>query len=427
MTVVYFGGMFMKPSAMAWLMVCVLAAPALADRVTLKDGRTFEGAVKEAEGRIVIEMAHGSVSFPLTEVSGVEHMPTPAETLEASLTRIDRTDADAVYQLAVWARDNDLARRGDELLRECIALNADHPAARRLLGQVKVDGKWQDTPAALQLAQGKLDAGRNDELLNDLLPALELVVANAQQKTAIRELEALARVRQGQFEQAAKCLENIAAKCATADAGRYAAMAEILKAHPDGMYLVQEAYPPEAALLATTEPSVDAGPASLTRPAVLMAALRDLAKNHVKNGRSFMDEGKKLEMTEPEAAKAKYNLAQKSFESADAVSPNISRSYRVEIARRQIAMITRDMNTEAGKFDALRAELGKRDLTPAQYKDLIGRMNRSLANVRSDLDAILQLASPFDRELVLEITDSSQRLQKVTALKDTLTQFSGPK
>ena len=35
---------------------------------------------------------------------------------------------------------------------------------------------------------------------------------------------------------------------------------------------------------------------------------------------------------------------------------------------------------------------------------------------------ILQLAGPFERELVLELTDATHRLQRVDALREVLTQ-----
>ncbi len=133
-----------------------------------------------------------------------------------------------------------------------------------------------------------------------------------------------------------------------------------------------------------------------------------------------MEAGRKLELTEPEAAKAKYGQAAKAFDTADILVPAIARSYRVEITRRRIAMITRDMNVWAGRFDTLKAKLAKRDLTPAAYANLILRMMRALKNVRGDLDAILTLAAPFDRELVLEVTDATLRRARVDALWEVL-------
>jgi hypothetical protein len=411
----------MKRALLGWLVLSALVLPAGADRVVLKDGRPFEGTAKEAEGKVLVEMTYGTVSFPASEVEKIERMPTASDQLDALLAKTDRADANALYQAAVWARQNDLPRRGDDLLREVLALDGDHAGARRLLGYVKAEGKWLEVPAAIELARGKLEAGKGEELPDDLLAALGEAASDPQQKLQVKDIEANARLRAGQFQQAAKCFEFLAAKATGADAVRYAAIVEILKVHPDGMYLLTEDYPPTAMLLGGA-PAAESGPASLARPAVLAAALRDAAKAHIATARRLMDEGKKLEQTEPEAAKARYTQAGRSFDAADALIPNIARSYRVEVARRLIALITKDMNVEAAKFDALKAELGKRDLSPAAYANLIQRMLRSLNNVRGDLEAILQLAGAFERDLVLEVADANLRLQRVNALRDILSQ-----
>ncbi len=259
-------------------------------------------------------------------------------------------------------------------------------------------------------------------LLTELLPAIEAVATEAKQQRQIKHVEAHALLRSKQFAKAEKAFELLATKSTSADAIRYGAVAEILKTHPDGMYVLSESYPPLAMLLDSPGPVVEAGPASLARPDVLSAALRDHAKAAIKDGRAAMDEAGKLELTEPEAAKSKYALAQKKLDAADAIVPNIARSYRVEIARRRIAMITKGMNVEAGKFDTLKAELGKRDLTPAVYRDRVVRMLRALNRVRSDLEAVLKLAAPFGPELILEITDATHRLQRVDALREILLQ-----
>lgn len=274
----------------------------------------------------------------------------------------------------------------------------------------------------MQLAQGKLEAGKYAVLLKELLPALEQIAGDARQKLKIKHIRAHSHLRARQFAKAAKSFELLSGEAPAPDSIRYAAVASILKARPDGMYVLAEPYPPIAMLLGRPAPAVESGPASLAEPSVLSAALRDHAKAAIKKARAVVGEGKKLELTEPEAAKAKYALAAKTFDLADAIVPNIARFDRVEIARRRIAMITRSMNIEAGKFDTLKAELGKRELTPAAYRDLIVRMLRALNHVRSDLGVILQLAGPFERELVLELTDATHRLQRVDALREVLTQ-----
>lgn len=410
----------MSRAAILWLAVLALAASAAGDRVILKDGRTFDGTVTESEGKLVIEHAYGTISFRLSEVASIERGPTAAEQLEMQLALVARNDPEVLFELSLWAKANDLPVQARELLGEVLKLDGDHAGARKLLGYVRADGKWLDVPAALELAEGKLAAGKHQVLLRELLPALSEIVADAKGKLLIGRLRAQGQLRSGRFAEAAKSFELLAGKAAPPESIRYGAIAAILTSHPDGMYVVAEPYPPIAMLLGRPGPAVEPGPASLADPSVLSAALRDRAKAAIKTARAILDEARKLELTEPEAAKAKYALASKSFDQADAMVPRIARSYRVEIARRRIGMITKSMNIEAGKFDALKAELGKRDLTPAAYRELIVRMLRALNHVRSDLGAILELAGPFERELVLEVTDATHRRQRVDALREVL-------
>ncbi len=412
----------MRRAVLAWLIMAVWAVSAGGDHVVLKDGRSFDGIVTLSEDKVVIEHAYGTISFPASEVTSIQRGPTPAQQLETQLALIDRSDPDAVFQLAVWAADNDLSKQSNELLREVVQLDGDHAGARKMLGQVRDDGKWLALPAALQVAQGKLEAGKYEVLLNQLLPALEEVAKESKQRLLILHIRGHSQLRSRRFEQARKSFELLAGRSTPPDSIRYAAVAELLKKHADGMYVMSEPYPPVAMVLDGPGPAVASGPASLARPPVLAAGLRACAKDAIKAARAVMDEAKKLELTEPEAAKVKYALAEKHFDKADAIVPGIAHSYRVEIVRRRIAMITKSMNVEAGKYDALKAELGKRDLTPAQYGELIVGMVRALNRVRSDLNAILQLASPFERELVLEITDATHRLQGVNALREILMQ-----
>jgi len=411
----------MKRAGLVWLTVGLLAAMATGDRVVLRDGRVFEGKVTESDGKVLIDLAYGTISFPAGTVESIQRMPTPEDLLEWQLSQVDRSDPDALYQTAAWAKDNDLSRQADDLLREVLTLDANHRKARKLLGYLEANQKWIKVPEALELAEGKLAAGAYDVLLTRLLPAIEELVDDAQQRLQVKHIESHCRLRAKQFELARKGFDELAEMAPPAAAARYGAIAGILARYPDGMYVVTEVYPPTAMVLSESPaPAVKAGPASLSRPQVLGAALRDRAKAIIKEGRSLSAQAKRLERTEPEAAKAHYAKARQLLDAADAIIPNIARFDRVEIARRQIAAVTKDVHLEAEKFDVLKGELGKRNLTPAAYRDLLARMVRALNHIRSDLHAILKIAEPFERELILEITDANGELRKIDALREVV-------
>jgi len=411
----------MKRAAIALLVLTSLPAWGLSDRIVLNDGRTFEGIVTQTDGKVFVEMAYGTISFPASEVDSIERMPTPTERLDSQLARIDRTDADAVFELAVWAQGVGLSTRGGQLLQDVIALSSDHPEARRLLGQIKADGKWIAVAAGIQLARAKLQAGKYGDLQTDLLPALKAATSEGKLALEIEDIEAHTRLGAKQFAKAAKAFAGLAGKHTGPAAVRYATIATILADHPKGLYVVVGTYPPTADLFGLAEPAVKPGPASLARPEVLKIALRDAARAAVKLGQTLLTEGKTLELTEPEAAKAKYALAEKRFDTADALVARIAFNYRVEIARRRIGMVSKAMTAEAAKFDQLMGQLGQRDMTPAAYRDLILRMMRALNNAKADIETMLQLAGPFQRELAIEILDIKLRLERVDKLRAVLT------
>ena len=69
----------MRQPLAAMLVLCAVALSAAGDRVRLKDGRVIEGKVRQAEGKVFVELTYGVVSFPASQVESIERMPTPAE------------------------------------------------------------------------------------------------------------------------------------------------------------------------------------------------------------------------------------------------------------------------------------------------------------------------------------------------------------
>ena len=402
--------------------LAAFATVTYADRVILKDGRIFEGVVKVSAGEVLIEMQLGTIRVPLSEVKKIDRQPTSVEQFKQRLSQINRTDATALIDLAIWAREKGLHKQCKEVLEKVLELQPDNELARKLLGFVRVDNKWVKFAEALQLAQAKLEAGQYKVLLEKLLPALKEITSTELEVVKVKRIEAYAYLRTGHFVRAAKCFKELAEKTSSPESIRYMVISDILAKHPRGMYVISEPYPPTAMLFGSAAPAVSPGPASLRRAEVLQAALRDRAKQIIKQGRDLMKQAKKLESVNSDSARTKYALAEKLFEKADAIVPNIARSWRVEIVRRRIAMITNDINTQAAKFDALKAELGKRDLTPSAYANLIYRMQVLLKRIHEDLDLILKIAAPYERELILDITDAKYRLQRIQALQEVLRQ-----
>lgn len=401
---------------------CLWCQPALADRLTLRDGRVLVGTVTEDPTQVTIQTSVGTASFRTSEVADIQHMPTPEQALNERLARIRPTDPQALYELAQWADQQGLRKQSANLHRQVLLLSHDHPGARKALGYIRVDAQWMEFAPALEIARAKIAASPTDAAMDALLEALAGQADTVGEVAEVRELSATLLLRRGKFAQAKDAFAALAKTASGESALRLAAIVQVLNEHPDGLYVLTEPYPPDAAILGKAKNSVPTGPASLAQPLVLQAALRDKAKVSIEAGRKLLQQGRGAEPTEPESARRTYLLAVREFDNADAVVAGIARGDKIEVARRQIAMLRKDADDQAAKFDAELAALGKQALPPQAYASRVARMMNNLTTVRGDLDMILKLAKPYPLELVLDIRWAELDNQKITSMLATLKQ-----
>jgi hypothetical protein len=123
-----------------WLAVLLLATPALADEVVLRNGSVFTGVVQEEGDRVTIRMDYGTMSFRKIDVREIRRTDDPLKELE--VRTLKASEPKDYYELALWARDRGLKGRADELLAKVIFLDPDHEAARKSLGYEKFQGQW---------------------------------------------------------------------------------------------------------------------------------------------------------------------------------------------------------------------------------------------------------------------------------------------
>ena len=398
-----------------------LSATAMADRLTLNDGRTFIGIVTYDGDVVRVETLYGSLKFTRDEVRDVTVQEVPEAEFARKLSALPADNAAAMIDLAQWACKNGLPRQAEDVYTRVLKLDGDNAAARAGLGYIKVEGNWRTFEQAMEIARNKLDAGQHQQVSSELLGALEPLAASKEKQLALREIRALAELRGGKFAAAIKLYEELGEKLTGPPAIRCAAMADILKENPDGMFVLQEPYPPASELLDNEGPSLKAGPASLTEPLALAAALRDRAKKDIEAGRKLMDEAQKVEATDSDAAKSKYAQAAKSFDRSDALVPSIAKSYRIEIARRRITAMRKDTDAEAKEFDKEMSSLGKKGMPAAEYKNKVLRLIYLVDNLRQDLKEIVAIAKPFSRELVLEMKWAELDLKKIEEMRQVLT------
>ncbi len=123
--------------------ILIVAAAAHADIVHLKDGRKVEGEVVEKNAsKVVVKTKLGTSEFNSADVDHIEAKKTPEQELAAKRATIDPKNADQLWDLFVFAKEQKLVAKSKDILKEIIKVNPDHENARKELGFTKVDGKW---------------------------------------------------------------------------------------------------------------------------------------------------------------------------------------------------------------------------------------------------------------------------------------------
>ncbi|MEW6745406.1 MAG: hypothetical protein AB1486_21855 [Planctomycetota bacterium] len=92
-------------------------------------------------GALALLLVFGLAST--TQATAVQDKKDVKEEFKKKESATNMDDAEAVFTLAVWARDNGLSVEYKRLLRKVIKVNPDHEQARDLLGYVKYEGEWK--------------------------------------------------------------------------------------------------------------------------------------------------------------------------------------------------------------------------------------------------------------------------------------------
>ena len=136
-------GLVRGPAAGLLLALALLAPTAHADIVHLKDGRTIEGQIVDRGDRqLTVKTDFGNIKVDLSKVDRIEEKLTPEQELAGKRASVADDDAAGLFDLAIWARDQELKRPMRELLLEVVAADGQHALANEMLGNVKVDGRW---------------------------------------------------------------------------------------------------------------------------------------------------------------------------------------------------------------------------------------------------------------------------------------------
>ncbi|HVY63062.1 MAG TPA: HEAT repeat domain-containing protein [Planctomycetota bacterium] len=134
----------MRASAAIFLLLLLCGSgPARADRLELKGGGELEGDVlREGESYRVRLPTGGEVVLDACEVARVTPGSTWRDEYIRRLNTVDRTDAEALYRLALFCQDHALKQEAQVLLLEAVEVVPNHEGARAALGEVYFDGEW---------------------------------------------------------------------------------------------------------------------------------------------------------------------------------------------------------------------------------------------------------------------------------------------
>lgn len=113
-----------------------------ADKLILENGNTIDGIVEKDGETYVVEFSTGKMKIHESEVKQVVKEQTDLQRFREQHEQIDKADADAHYQLGVWAQTHGLYKQSKIEFRHAIQRNPDHTGARQELGFVKHNGQW---------------------------------------------------------------------------------------------------------------------------------------------------------------------------------------------------------------------------------------------------------------------------------------------
>jgi hypothetical protein len=140
----------MKRLCTAAVLMWMTANPLWADKITLTDGRVYEGKlIKEGVDDVTLEVIimgkTVQMTVPRKDIESHEKTVSVKEQYEARLDKVNKKDADALVDLASWCKDNGLMNEAVKHLTDATTVNPEHKVALRILqalGYVQVNGKW---------------------------------------------------------------------------------------------------------------------------------------------------------------------------------------------------------------------------------------------------------------------------------------------
>ncbi|MBI5725440.1 MAG: hypothetical protein HZA50_15900 [Planctomycetes bacterium] len=299
-------------------------------------------------------------------------------------------NADELFALALQADATGCKSLAYMICLQITAIEPSHPGVRRFLNHVRFDSRWMTFDEAVAKAETLLESGRLELLLGRLLPELMAQSDTTARRLAVGNLTGRAQIQSGQFAAAGKIYADMSAMAPAPACHKYAAMAELLTENPDGMYLLAEPYPGAAAILGQGGRHLVPGPVSLKDNLAMEASLHDKAAE-------AMAEAIKA-ITKAARNPQVFVAAQKAFDKADAIYPNISRSYRIELAAARAAELRGQAQLDLKAFNHAVEALGQTAMDAGAYHGMLVGLLTALEGIAAKLVQASEIIKPHAKE-----------------------------
>jgi hypothetical protein len=179
----------------------LVAGPLGADQVFLKGGGQLNGVVvARTASSIVVEVAPGRVTLPISRVERVVQGTSALEAFRESSTRLLSDDVTGWLALAQWALDRDLQTQARGAFEHVALVDPSNATARRALGQSLIGGQWLSEADAYR-ARGFVRFG--GEWMTPAERDAAVQAEEARMGASARRTEAEARVREAEARASA--------------------------------------------------------------------------------------------------------------------------------------------------------------------------------------------------------------------------------
>jgi len=113
------------------------------DIIHFKNGKTLEGKVLKKDDKVVeFKTKFGTIKIERSRIEKIEIKTSVEEIFMKKVEELDHADAESIFELAMWCKENGKKKESRKYLKEAIKVDNQHDGANKEMGNVLLDGKW---------------------------------------------------------------------------------------------------------------------------------------------------------------------------------------------------------------------------------------------------------------------------------------------